>query len=338
MSRSGCGALSEEKDPHPAKRNGQLSIPLRDAVSELLAEEGAIESFQPRSVKLTAGAALLAATTTALWGTNPTALKIALIDLPPMGAAGLRFAIAVVGVLIWCRITRVTVRPQPGELLWLVVNGLFFLVQIATFTFGVHWGTASHSIVILHCYPLFVVALAHFWLPDERVSLGKALGLTAALGGIVALFAGEWGKWQGAQMWGDLIQLFSAVILAAQIVFLKHAVSRIEPTRVVLWQMLLGAAAFLLYGLLFEGLWGRSVGWESWAAVLYQGVVIGAFCFTIWFAQIKRYSASAISIFGFVAPVVGVVVSTYLLHEPFTPVLALSSALVAAGIVVASVW
>lgn len=307
-------------------------------MSELLAEEGAIESVQPRSVPLTAGAALVAASTTALWGTNPVALKIALVDLPPIGAAGLRFAIALLGVMLWCRITRVSVKPRAGELPWLVVNGLFFIVQIATFTLGVHWGTASHSIVILHSYPLFVVALAHFWLPEERVSLGKALGLAAALGGIVALFAGEWGKWQGAQMWGDLIQLLSAVILAAQIVFLKHAVSRIEPTRVVLWQMLMGAFTFLLFGVLFERLWGRSVGWQSWAAVLYQGVVIGAFCFTIWFYQIKRYSASAISIFGFVAPVVGVVVSALALGEPFTPVLAVSSALVAAGIVMANVW
>lgn len=307
-------------------------------MSELLAEEVALESTQPRSVRLTAGAALLAASTTALWGTNPTALKIALVDCPPIGAAGLRFAIAMVGVWIWCLLTRVAVRPQPGELRWLLANGLFFIVQITTFTLGVHWGTASHSIVILHAYPLFVVALAHFWLPGERTSLGRMLGLGAALGGIVALFAGGWGQWQGAQMWGDLIQLLSAVILAVQIVFLKHVVTRIEPSRVVLWQMLMAAAVFLVYSFAVEGLLGKRIGSASWAAVLYQGVVIGAFCFTIWIAQIKRYSASAISIFGFVAPVVGVFASVLALHEPFTPVLAVSSALVAVGIVVSSIW
>ena len=308
------------------------------SVSELLAEEVAIESTQPRSVKLTAKASLVAAMTTALWGTNPTALKIALQDFPPIGAAGLRFAIAATGVWAWCLITRVPVRPQPGEGRWLAANGLFFIVQIATFTLGVHWGTASHSIVILHTYPLFVVALAHFWLPGERTSTGRVLGLTAALSGIIALFAGQWGKWEGTQLWGDLIQLLSAIILAAQIVFLKHAVSRIAPSRVVLWQMIVGTAVFLGYGFGVEGLVGRSIGPASWVAVLYQGVVIGALCFTIWIGQIRRYSASALSIFGFVAPVVGVFASTLALHEPFTPILGISSALVAAGIVVSSMW
>ncbi len=283
-------------------------------------------------------ALILATLISALWGTNPTALKIALRGLPPIGASGLRFAIASVGVYAVCRATGVSGWPRRGEFGWLAGASAFFVAQIATFTLGVYWGRASHSIVLLHTYPFFVVALAHFLIPGDRATPGRILGLVAAFAGIVALFAGEWGRWQRRELLGDCIQLISAFVLGSQVVFVKHAVARISPHRVVLWQMIVGAFAFLSYSLAFEGLAAARPDLPSAAAVLYQGLVIGTLCFTIWTWLLHRHAASRIAIFGFVAPLVGVAASVALLAEPLTPALLLSAALVAAGIVTANLW
>jgi len=75
----------------------------------------------------------------------------------------------------------------------------------------------------------------------------------------------------------------------------------------------------------------------SWAAIIYQGVVIGAICFTVWMWQIRRYSASVLAIFGFIAPPAGVIISGVVLHETLTPLLLISAGLVAAGILVSNV-
>jgi drug/metabolite transporter (DMT)-like permease len=307
-------------------------------VSELLAEEGVIETIQPRSVRLTAGATVVAAITNLIWGTNPGALKIALRSLPPIGSAGLRFGIAAVGVILWCLVTKVKLRPQPGEGRWLAINSAMFVAQIATFTFGVYLGTAAHSIVVLYIYPFLVVALAHFFIPGERISTGRVAGLSTAFSGIVLLFGSQFGHWTGTLLLGDLIQLLSGFILAAQIVFLKHALARIEPSRVVLWQMLIAAVVFLGYSFAAEHLAHAQGTAASWGAIIYQGVVIGAICFTVWMWQIRRYSASALSIFGFIAPPAGVIVSGVVLHETLTPLLLASAGLVAAGIVVSNLW
>jgi drug/metabolite transporter (DMT)-like permease len=301
-------------------------------------EEMAVASIQPRSVRITPGAALVAGLIIALWGTNPTVLKIVLRGFPPLGSAGVRFAIAALGVWAWCAITRVKSLPQRGEGHWLVINSALFIAQIATFTLGVFWGTAGHSIVILHIYPFLVVALAHFLLPGERATLGRVAGLMAAFSGIIVLFAGEFSHWQSAHLLGDGIQLLSAIVLAFQIVFLKHALARIEPSRVVLWQMVAAAVVFLAYGFAVEHLAGYHPGTASWVAMLYQGLVIGTFCFVIWLGQIRRYAASVIAIFGFIAPLVGVVMSALVLHEPLTPILLISCSLVALGIVVSNLW
>jgi drug/metabolite transporter (DMT)-like permease len=305
-------------------------------MSELLAEESVVEAKSAAGTRLGSGSALLAILVTALWGTNPTALKIALRGLPPIGSSGLRFAIAAIGVWAWCRLKRVPVMPRPGEGRWLTVIAAFFIVQIATFTLGVYWGTAGHSIVLLHTYPFFVVALAHFLIPGERASTGKVVGLVAAFSGVVALFAGEWGSWQGTQLLGDGVQLFSALVLGTQVVYLKHALVRVDANRVVLWQMVAAGAVFLGYSFGFEGLARARPGVEEASVVIYQGLVIGALCFTIWTWLIEKHAASRVAIFGFVAPLVGVGLSAVALGERLTPALLVSAALVAVGIVFAN--
>ena len=235
-----------------------------------------------------------------------------------------------------CRAMGVQAWPRKGEWPWLAATGVLFVAQIATFTLGVHWGTASHSIVLLHAYPFFVVALAHFLIPGERTSWGHVAGLVAAFAGIVALFAGGWGAWQGTQLLGDSVQLLSAFLLGVQVVFLKHAVARIHSNRLVLWQMVIGAAVFLLYSLAVEDLAGYRPGVISMLATLYQGVIIGTLCFTVWTWLLRHHAASRLAIFGFVAPVVGVAVSVVALGEPLTVGLLASTSLVAVGIVLAN--
>jgi len=279
------------------------------------------------AARLGAAAIVLATIVNALWGTNPVALKLALQGLPPIGCSGIRFAIAAIGVAIWLRATGVDLRPRRSEIPWLAAVGAIFTAQIATFTLGVYWGTASHSSVILNTYPFFVVAFAHFLIPGDRATFGKAAALVAAFCGIVVLFAGDWGAWRGTNLLGDLIQLASAIILGAQVVVTKHAVARVHPGRVVLYQMFTGGAAFLLFSFAFEGL----------AQARPDALSIGA-CFSVWTWLIRRYSASLVAIFGFISPVVGVILSALVLGEPLTPALLVSSGLVAIGIVFANVW
>lgn len=320
---------------------GRWRVPA--AAPSIMAELTPDSANRPQVVELSAarlGAAaiVLATVINALWGTNPVALKLALEGLPPIGCSGIRFTIAAIGVAIWLRATGVDLRPRRSELPWLAAIGAIFSIQIATFTLGVHWGTASHSSVILNTYPFFVVAFAHFLIPGDRASLGKAAALLAAFSGIVVLFAGDWGAWSGTNLRGDLIQLASAIILGGQVVFTKHAVARAHPGRVVLYEMFIGGAFFVIFSLAFESLAHARPDPVSIGAVVYQGIVIGAICFSVWTWLIRRYSASLIAIFGFISPVVGVLLSALILGEPLTPALLLSAGLVAIGIVLANLW
>jgi O-acetylserine/cysteine efflux transporter len=306
-------------------------------MSELLVEESAVAGAPaPSARRLTLASAALAVVISAIWGTNPTALKLVLRGFPPMGSAGIRFALAAIGVAVWCWLTKTRLWPRPGEAVALSVNSGLFIAQIATFTLGVYWGTASHSIVLLHTYPLFVVALAHLFIPGDRATPWKLAGLGAASAGILSLFAGEWGKWQGSQLLGDTTQVLSAFLLAVQVVYLKRMVERVHPDRAIFWQMASGAVVFLGYSFAWEALGLQHPGGVAVAAVIYQGLIIGTFCFTVWVWLLRRHRASVIAVFAFLGPVVGVALSTLALPEPFTPALGVSAALVAVGVVLAN--
>ena len=72
------------------------------------------------------------------------------------------------------------------------------------------------------------------------------------------------------------------------------------------------------------------------AAVLYQGLVVAAFCFVTWTNLLRRYSASKMTAFHFTTPIFGVLLSRLILGENILPGLAAGVALVAIGIYVVS--
>ncbi len=92
-------------------------------------------------------------------------------------------------------------------------------------------------------------------------------------------------------------------------------------------------AAFLL-SLIFEGSWEFALGGSVIAAVLYQGLIVAGFCFIIQTTLLRRYVASRLTVFGFITPVAGVILSNLLLSERISLGLVASLILVAAGITI----
>jgi drug/metabolite transporter (DMT)-like permease len=68
-------------------------------------------------------------------------------------------------------------------------------------------------------------------------------------------------------------------------------------------------------------------------SLLYQTLWIVGVTYLAWFALIQRYSASRLSAFTFLTPLLGVAAGHLVLGDPITPAFALAVALVVAGLV-----
>jgi drug/metabolite transporter (DMT)-like permease len=268
----------------------------------------------------------------ALWGGNVVAIKIGLRGIPPLAAAGIRFGIALPLIALWARMRHVTLKPRRGEVIPLLVVGLIFTTQIAILNWGTRLTLAGRATVILHTYPVFVAFLAHFIVPGDRLSWYRFVGVICAFAGIVVVFWEKLSIGTGGSVIGDLLCLGSGVLLGLLTVLIKRLVQTIEEPRLLVWQIIVGVPLFIILHALLEGESVFEFSPAVIAAVLYQAVVVGVFCFLSWFSILKRFSPSRLTVLFFTAPVWGLMLSYLLLGEGISIGLAVGAGMVALGI------
>jgi drug/metabolite transporter (DMT)-like permease len=268
----------------------------------------------------------------ALWGGNVVAIKIGLRGIPPLAAAGIRFSVALPLITLWARLRHVSLKPRAGEIIPLLVVGLIFTTQITLLNWGTRMTLAGRATVILHTYPVFVAFLAHFMIPGDRLSWTRLIGVICAFAGIVAVFWEKLAIGTGGTVSGDLLCLGSGFLLGLLTVLIKRYVQTIEEARLLVWEMIIAVPLFFVLHALFDGGSTFEFSQDVVAALLYQGVVVGVFCFLTWFSILKRHSPSRLTVLFFTAPLWGLLASYLLLGEGISVGLAIGAAMVALGI------
>ncbi len=270
-----------------------------------------------------------------LWGANPVAVKLGLAAFPPLWSAFFRFAIGIVCIALWARINGIRLWPEYREWPGLFVLAALFMTQIAMMNFGINLTSGAAAAVITATVPLFAGIFAHFMIAGDRLSLVKTTGLLIAFLGVALVLTGGRipDEFTRANL-GDLILLVSTILLGGRMIFTARLVSKIEPTRVVLWQMLLSLSGFAIGAALWEDIVWERVGWLPIGALVYQGAVIAGLAFMVNAWLIKRYSPSVIVGFAFISPISGVTLSALLLGDPLTWDLAAGTVAVGIGLII----
>ena len=266
-----------------------------------------------------------------LWGGNSPSIKIGLQDFPPMALAFLRFIIGLVVVGSWSLYRGVSLRLRSGELPRLLLLTTIFILQIICLNTGTLLTTASRSTIFINVYPFFTALFAHFWIPGERLSVSKTLGIIVAFSGVFITVAPNLGEGE-TNVLGDLLVLISGGFLGLRVVVTKLLIQAIHPYRLLVWYLSLSLPCYAAMSLLLEHGEPMQLTLAGSAALLYQGGVIAGFCFLAWTSVLERYSASKLVVLFFATPLSGVVFSYLILNDELTFSLLVGAVLVAAGI------
>lgn len=283
-------------------------------------------SEEPRG-KIIALALLLAF----LWGGNSIAIKVGLLDFPPMALAFLRFVIGLIVIGGWALFRRIQLRLRRGELPRLLLLTTIFILQIICLNTGTLYTSASRSTIFINVYPFFTALFAHFWIPGERLSVTKTLGIIVAFSGVFVTVAPKLGQGETSVV-GDIIVLVSGCFLGLRVVVTKLLIQSIHPYRLLVWLLTLSLPFYFLASSVLERGEPMQLTLSAAAALLYQGGVIAGFCFLAWTAILERYSASKLVVLFFATPLSGVLFSHLILGDELTFSLLVGAALVAAGI------
>lgn len=284
---------------------------------------------------ITAKVVLLILLLALFWGGNAVAVKIALRYTRPFILAGLRFSLGAFVIGLWSVFKRIDLVPRRGEIHHLIMLSLLFAAQICTFTKGIDLTLASRASLFINTHPFFVAIIAHFFIPNDKLSVKKSLGLILAFFGIFIIFRDKIGL-DSSHFTGDGLMLTSGFLLGALGVYIKKVVQHINAYKLLFWQMVFALIPFFGLGLIFERSWPHTLTLNLAFAILYQGGVVAGFCFVTWTLILKRHSVSKVSAFLFTTPLFGVGLSRLILQEPVSAYLVVGATLVVGGIYVVS--
>lgn len=165
-----------------------------------------------------------------LIGAGSLSIKIGLQGFPPFKMALLRSILGLIVVGGIGFIFGVSMRLRMVELPRLLLITALQVLHIISLNFGTNLTTASRSTIFFTLYPVFVVLIGHFLLPNDRLTRTKSFGIVAALGGMLVAFAlNQQGVSVTGHLNGDLIVTLSACLLALRITLTKLFVQDIYP-------------------------------------------------------------------------------------------------------------
>jgi drug/metabolite transporter (DMT)-like permease len=274
-------------------------------------------------------AALFALVLYLLWSGNNVAIKIGLNDAPPLRLGWMRFLVGGMVVLIWARFSQANLRVQADEWGRLLNMGVFFSIQLAVMNIGLRYTTAGNGVVLNSVYSIWVAIFAHFFIPGDRLTWDKTLGITLAYAGVVVVFSQSFRLGTNLLL-GDLLMFTSGLLLGGRLVYTARVVQSIDPAKLLLAQAVIGGISFFLASTLWEP---EPYQWTGrlMLSIFYQGAIVAGFNFIGNTWLLKHYQPSRISVISLSQPFFGVLLGWLILGEPLYSRLFVGVALVILG-------
>lgn len=289
--------------------------------------------MQPGSTSLPWRHALLAVLVMMVWGSNFVVIKLALVHLPPLFFATLRFALVVVPAIAIVRRPAVPWRDLAAYGL-LIGAGQFGLLFVAL-NGQIQPGLAS---LVIQTQVFFTIALA-MRIDGERLRPFQYGALALAVAGLAII---GWHTDGNTTLVGLGLVLLAALSWALGNIVTRRA-GRVDMLAYVVWASLFSVPPLLALSLLIEGpeaIWHGLVEADaaSWASVLWQAVGNSLFGYAAWGWLLARYPASVVSPMALLVPIFGIAAATLWLSEPLPTWKILATALVLGGLAVNLLW
>jgi drug/metabolite transporter (DMT)-like permease len=271
-----------------------------------------------------------------LFGSNALAIKLSLFGLSPYACVMIRFLVASIIILAYARFKQIPTALSVLEWGHAAAMGLIFGLQMAVFYVGITYTTVSHAGVLMNTQPFFVAIMAHFLLPDDRLTIRKISGIVLAFIGVSILFSGH-GPMESGSLLGDALIIGSSFLWAAQTIYIKRFTDHWHSIPLVLHPMVISIFIFFVFYLVFEIDTIQVLDTTVLASLFYQSVIVAGYGYIGWTKLLLKYKASHLSVFVFIMPIAAVILGIIFMNDPFSMKLFLSLLLVAVGILIVNI-
>lgn len=262
---------------------------------------------------------LIALFTVSVWGTTFIATKLLLESFTPIEILFIRFFIGFVCLSIACpRLLHLKNKKQEIPFMLAGICGvtLYFLCENIALTYTM----ASNVGVIVAISPFFTALFSRIYNPAESLQPRFFLGFLLAIGGIALIsFNG-----QALQLnpLGDFLAAGAAIVWSLYTILTRKIGSYGYPVLQTTRHIFFYGLLFMLPALLlmdFHPQWSVITAPKNLANLLFLGMGASACCFASWNVAVNLLDAVKTSIYIYLIPVITVITSALILHEPITP-------------------
>ena len=236
-------------------------------------------------------------------------------------------------IFLWARFTGRTIVLKKGQIHQVLIFSILFTVQLSLFYLGLSKSNASRGALLSNLVPFFILFLAHFFIPGERITRRKFFGILLGFSGVLFMFLEKPGATAGFRT-GDLIILLAVIIWSSSAIYLKRIISTFIPFQVALYSTLFSVPFFFLEALLWDGTMVTRLDTPVVLSMLYQSLITASFGFVAWNTMLKKYGTVSLHSFIFIMPIAGVALGGLVLGEPITVKILLALAFIVSGILV----
>ncbi len=270
-------------------------------------------------------AALLAALCGILWGSAYPAIKQGYVffsvgaddTAAKMAFAGIRFALA--GLLVFA--FRLFQGPQRQRISaikgkdWWNVLALALVqttIQYTIFYIGVSYTSGAKSSILNSSSVFFAAIFAHLTYKDDRITLQQGLGILLGFTAVILVnLDGTLGL--SFTLTGEGFVVIAAFLHAYSSLFSKKLTDRIDPVLLTALQLFIGGMILLIIAMVMGAPFPTST-FGGYMNLAYLAA-LSSVAFSLWTALLKHNKVSSITIFNFLIPVSGTLLSAIFLRE-----------------------
>lgn len=255
-----------------------------------------------------------------IWGSTWLFIKLGLEDLPPFTFAGVRFVVASAILLVVIAVRRVPLPRERRDWLLIALTGVMaFTINYGLLFWGEQRTSSGLAAILQTIIPAFGLVIAHYYLPDERITPWKTGGIALGIAGVGLIFSDQAGTEGRSALAGSAAIVVGALCVAYSNVLVKARARHIEPAVLAAGQMICGLVPLLLIGLTLEGN-PLKFHWTPLAlvALLYLALVGSAIAFLLFYWLVRNMDVTKTMLIPLVTPPIAVLLGWLVLHESLT--------------------
>jgi drug/metabolite transporter (DMT)-like permease len=252
-----------------------------------------------------------------IWGSTWLFIKLGLEDLPPFTFAGIRFVIASTILLSLIAVRRLSLPRKRSDWFLLASTGvLSFSINYGVVFWGEQYISSGLAALLQATIPVFGLVIAHFYLPGERMTLPRVIGVVMGVTGVAVIFSNQLSVAGPRALAGSAALVVGSASAAYSNVLVKARGKNLDPAIIAAVQMLFGLIPLLLIGIGLEGN-PFHFHWTGMAitALFYLAIVGSVIAFLSYYWLVQHMDVTNTMMIALVTPVVAVTLGVLVLKE-----------------------